>query len=154
MSALNLNYAVLVGRLTADVEIRQTTTGVAVCSFTLAVNRRHSREDTQQATDFITCQAWRGTAEFIAKYFKKGSALCIVGSIQTRSWDDPKGGKRYATDVVATEAYFVDSKGDAVAANPSHIPSYVPDAYQAPAPTSNAPAVPQFDASGDEGLPF
>lgn len=111
MSNLNLNKVVLAGRLTADVELKQTTTGVSVCSFTLAINRKFSANG-QQQTDFINCQAWRQTAEFISKYFKKGSALCIVGSIQVRSWTDNNNQKRYATEVVADKAMFVDGKND------------------------------------------
>ena len=83
MSNLNLNKVILGGRLTADVEQKQTPSGVAVCNFSIAVNRKYSKEGEQQ-TDFINCQAWRQTAEFISKYFKKGSAICITGNIQTR----------------------------------------------------------------------
>lgn len=111
MSNLNLNKVILSGRLTSDVELKQTTTGVSVCIFTLAVNRKFSANG-QQQTDFIQCQAWRSTAEFIARYFKKGSALCISGSIQVRSWTDNNNQKRYATEVVADEAMFVDGKND------------------------------------------
>lgn len=111
MSNLNLNKVILAGRLTADVELKQTPSGVSVCSFTLAINRKFSANG-QQQTDFIQCQAWRQTAEFIARYFKKGSALCIGGSIQVRSWTDSNNQKRYATEVVADEAMFVDGKND------------------------------------------
>lgn len=111
MSNLNLNKVVLAGRLTADVELKQTPSGVSVCSFSLAVNRKYSKEGNQQ-TDFIQCQAWRNTAEFISRYFKKGSALCIVGSIEVRSWTDSNNQKRYATEVVADEAMFVDGKNE------------------------------------------
>lgn len=111
MSNLNLNKVVLAGRLTSDVELKQTPSGVSVCSFTLAVNRKFSANG-QQQTDFIQCQAWRQTAEFIARYFKKGSALCISGSIQVRSWTDSNNQKRYSTEVVADEAMFVDGKND------------------------------------------
>ena len=93
MSNLNLNKVVLCGRLTADVELKQTQNGIAVATFTIAVNRR-AVQGKPQETDFINCQAWRGTAEFISKYFHKGSSLCIIGSIQTRSWTDNNGQKR------------------------------------------------------------
>lgn len=130
MSNLNLNKVILGGRLTADVELKSTQSGVSVCSFTLAVNRRYGNE---QQTDFINCQAWRQTAEFISKYFKKGSALCIVGSIQTRSWNDQNGSKRFATEVVADEAMFVDGKNDAEQAQTAQGgQAYIPDAYKAP----------------------
>lgn len=120
MSNLNLNKVILAGRLTADVELKQTPSGVSVCSFTLAVNRKFSANG-QQQTDFIQCQAWRQTAEFISKYFKKGAALCISGSIQVRSWTDNNNQKRYATEVVADEAMFVDGKNDSQGAD---VPSF------------------------------
>lgn len=127
MSCLNLNKVVLAGRLTADPELKQTTTGISVTSFTLAVNRKYAKDQEQQQTDFISVVAWRQTAEFISRYFKKGSALCITGAIQTRSWQDQQGQKRYATEVVADEAMFVDSKSDnQPAANGSYIPAYAP----------------------------
>ena len=152
MSCLNLNKVVLAGRLTADPELKQTTSGISVVSFTLAVNRKYAKDQEQQQTDFISVVAWRQTAEFISRYFKKGSALCITGAIQTRSWQDQQGQKRYATEVVADEAMFVDSKSDnQPAANGSYIPGttgYVPDAY-APA------AAPKFEEiNPDDDLPF
>ena len=152
MSCLNLNKVVLAGRLTADPELKQTTTGISVTSFTLAVNRKYAKDQEQQQTDFISVVAWRQTAEFISRYFKKGSALCITGAIQTRSWQDQQGQKRYATEVIADEATFVDSKSDnQPASNGSYIPGttgYVPDAY---APT----AAPKFEEiNPDDDLPF
>ena len=118
MSSLNLNKVILCGRLTADPELKQTPNGISCLSFTIAVNRRYqSKSDSQaaQQADFISAVAWRQTAEFISRYFKKGSAICVTGSIQTRSWTDQQGQKRYATDVVVDEAMFVDSKNE----NPS-----------------------------------
>ena len=108
MANINYNRTVLAGRLTADVELKQTTNGIPVCSFTLAITRAANKEE----VDFIDCQAWRHTAEFISKFFKKGSSLLIEGSLQKRSWTDNNGNKRYATEVVADKAYFVDSKND------------------------------------------
>ena len=120
MSALNLNKVVLAGRITADPELKQTPSGVSVLRFTLAVNRRFSRsnangEQNEQQTDFITMVAWRQTAEFISKYFRKGRMIALEGSIQTRSWDDQDGKKRYATDVVVSQVYFAESKRDSQA---------------------------------------
>ena len=133
MSNLNLNKVVLAGRLTADVELKSTQSGLSVCSFTLAVNRRYGGQNNEQQTDFISCTAWRQTAEFISKYFKKGSALCITGSIQTRSWNDQTGQKRFATEVVVDEAMFVDGKNDAAEAQTNTAgQTYIPDAYNAP----------------------
>ena len=111
MANLNLNEVILCGRLTATPELKTTPSGVSVCSFTLAVNRKYSKEG-EQTADFINCVAWRERAEFIAKYFKKGSSLCIMGAIQTRNFTDQNGGKRYVTEVLVDDARFVDSKND------------------------------------------
>ena len=149
MSCLNLNKVVLAGRLTADPELKQTQSGISVVSFTIAVNRKYSKE--QQQTDFISVIAWRQTAEFISRYFKKGSAICITGAIQTRSWQDQQGQKRYATEVIADEAMFVDSKSDnQPAANGASAPGtmgYVPEAYASTAPKFE-------EIPPDEDLPF
>ena len=124
MSSLNLNKVVLCGRLTADPELKQTGSGIAVVTFTLAVNRRFQSRSTDaaaaQQADFITVVAWRQTAEFISKYFKKGSALCVTGSLQTRSWQDQQGNRRYATEVVVDEAMFVDSRNEGSAYKRRH----------------------------------
>ncbi len=130
MANLNLNKVVLCGRLTADPEIKLTQSGIGVMSFSLAVNRRIATEKDgkkEYSADFINCVAWRGTAEFIRKYFNKGSSLCITGSLQTRTWEDNNKVKHYATEVVVEEAYFVDSL-----AKKEGTPEYVPEAYTAP----------------------
>ena len=106
-----MNKVILMGRLTKDVEIRQTPNNLSVARFTIAVNRRFVKDGGQQA-DFINCIAWRKTGEFIARYFQKGSMIAIVGSIQTRSWDGNDGKKQYATEVVVDEAYFTGSKSE------------------------------------------
>lgn len=142
MSSLNLNKVVLVGRMTADPELKQTPSGIPVTTFTLAVNRRYQTKNedgapTQPQADFINCVAWRQTAEFLCKYFRKGSAVCITGAIQTRSWTDQSNQKKYATEVIADEAMFVDSKTDG--------------ASGAESDTVTAPA---FEPLNDEGLPF
>ena len=145
MANLNINKSILGGRLTADPELKQTASGISACTFTVAVNRKYSK-DGQQEADFINCQAWRQTAEFICNYFKKGSSICIAGAIQTRSWTDNNGQKRYATEVVADEAYFVDSKNDVALAN-TPVQPYTPDAYKPQQAQS-------FEEIPDEGLPF
>lgn len=147
MSNFNFNKVILGGRLTGDVELKQTQGGNSVCTFSLAVNRKYSKEGEQQ-TDFINCQAWRGTAEFISKYFKKGSAICITGNIQTRTWTDNNGNKRYATEVVVDEAMFVDGKNDAQGTETANPTNYVPDAYK-PSPAPNFE-----DVREDDDLPF
>lgn len=108
-----MNNVCLIGRLTKDVEVRYTqTNNTMVVSFTLAVNRKFAKKDEQQA-DFINIIAWNKTAEFCSKYFKKGMQVSVVGRIQTRSWDDQNGQKRYATEVIADELGFADSKKEA-----------------------------------------
>lgn len=104
-----MNKVILMGRMARDLELKATASGVSVCSFAIAVNRRFSK-DGQQQTDFINCTAWRQQAEFICKYFQKGSMIAIVGNIQTRTWDSADGKKQYATEVVVDEAYFTGSK--------------------------------------------
>lgn len=118
----NFNKATIGGRLTADVEVKQTQNGVPVCSFTVAVNRKANREE----TDFISCVAWRNTAEFIGKYFSKGSSICVTGAVQTRNWTDSNGQKRYTTEIIVDEAYFVDGKGEGNTTEQT----YIPEAYQ------------------------
>ena len=140
MANFNINKVILGGRLTADVELKQTNSGTAVCSFSLAVNRKYQREGEAQA-DFINCTAWGKTAEFISKFFKKGSSLCIVGNIQVRSWQDQNGNKRYATEIIVDEALFVDSKSEGAPSG-----AYIPDAYTTP---GNFETV-----GGDDDLPF
>ncbi len=105
-----MNKAILVGRLTRDPELRATGSGVSVCSFTVAVDRRFVRAGEERQADFINCVAWRQTAEFICKYFAKGRMIGIIGSIQTRTWDDKEGKKQYTTEVIVDEAYFTESK--------------------------------------------
>ncbi|MBR4909876.1 MAG: single-stranded DNA-binding protein [Clostridia bacterium] len=105
------NLVVLTGRLTADPELKTTNTGISVTSFSIAVNRRYrAGEETQ--TDFINIVAWRQTAEFITKYFKKGNMIGIEGSIQTRKYTDKNGNNRVIFEVVASNAQFVESKKD------------------------------------------
>ena len=126
-----LNKAILVGRLTADPELKQTPNGVSVCSFSIAINRPYSSKNGERQTDFINIVAWRGQAEFVAKYFRKGNAIGIYGSIQTRSYTDKEGNKRTAFEVVADAVSFVESKNAASGAMPS---------YGAPAPSPVAPS--------------
>jgi len=107
-----MNKVILMGRLTRDVEMRQTPNGISLARFSIAVNRRFAGRDAQQQADFINCVAWRQTGEFVARYFQKGSMIAIVGSIQSRSWDGQDGKKQYATEVVVDEAYFTGSRAE------------------------------------------
>lgn len=108
-----MNKAILTGRLTKDPEHRTTPNGVSVTTFTVAVNRRYKDEAGKYQADFINCIAWRATADFVSKYFQKGSGIGIVGSIQSRSYEDKNGNRRYVTEVVAEEVEFVGSKKQA-----------------------------------------
>ena len=141
MANLNLNKVVLCGRLTADPELKTTQSGTPVCPFNLAVNRPYRVSDSnsgQPAADFISCVAWKQRAEFIAKYFKKGSSICVTGSIQSRKWTDQQGQNRYATEVVIDDALFVDSKAEGGAAPAETYPTSTGD----------------FVPVDDEDLPF
>lgn len=137
MSALNFNQAILAGRLTADPELKTTQSGISVTQFTIAVNRPKRKDDNTEMSDFISCVAWKERAELVAKYFRKGSAIMVIGQIQTRTWTDNNNQKRYATEVLVDNIRFVDSKADAAQKSPTAngntgAPSYIPDAYKAP----------------------
>jgi single-strand DNA-binding protein len=99
-----------VGRLTKDVELKTTSNQKAFCNFTLAVDRRFKDANGQRQADFINCVAWNQTAEFIQKYFQKGSKIGVCGSIQTRSYDNNNGQKVFVTEVIVEEAEFVESQ--------------------------------------------
>lgn len=105
-----MNKVILMGRLTKDVEMRQTPTGISVARFMIAVNRRFSKEG--QQADFINCVAWRQTGEFLARYFRKGSMVAVVGSLQSRSWDGQDGKRHYSTEVNVEEIYFTGEKSE------------------------------------------
>lgn len=134
MANFNFNKVIIGGRLTADPELKTTQSGISVVQFGVAVNRK-VRQGEKQEADFFNVTAWRQTAEFVSRYFRKGSSICIVGVLQNSSWTDQHGQKHYRTDIVADEVMFVDSKGD--------------NQGQA------APAAPNWtEISTDEGLPF
>ncbi|MCQ2354027.1 MAG: single-stranded DNA-binding protein [Clostridia bacterium] len=152
MANLNLNKVILCGRLTADPELKTTPSGISVVSFTLAVNRRFRSADNnnQPQADFINIVAWRQTAEFIARYFKKGSSLCVSGNIQTRKWTDQQGQNRYATEVVVEDAMFVDSRNE----GPSRDNSSANNAFGSE-PYATPGAADSFDiVKNDDDLPF
>ena len=151
-----MNKVFLMGRLTADPEMRQTPSGVTVTTFTIAVDRRFSK-DGQRQTDFIRCTAWRQQAEFICKYFKKGSMICVIGNIQTRSWDGQDGKKQYSTDIIVEEVHFTGSKAETGTTGASAQGVF----NQAPAQSGGAiPDFDSFDAMGfiadasEDDLPF
>lgn len=127
MANFNLNKVILGGRLTADPELKQTPSNISVCQFSIAINRKKQKDQTEQQADFINCTAWRTTGEFISKYFRKGSSICVIGAIQTRSWTDQQNNKRYATEVVIDEVMFVDSKNESGTTQPTEQPTYNTD---------------------------
>jgi single-strand DNA-binding protein len=120
-----MNKAILMGRLTKDPEMRYTTgNNTPVCSFTLAIDRRFSRQGEERQSDFLPIVVFGKTAEFCSKYFTKGQQVAVVGRIQTRSWDDNEGKKHYVTEIVAEEAYFADSKrSEGMAGRPAGNPT-------------------------------
>ncbi len=153
----SFNKVILIGNMTADPELKQTQGNVSVCSFSIAVNRRFAKADqAQQNVDFINIVTWRQQAEFVSRYFKKGNPILICGQLQTRSWTDNQGQKRYATEVVADEVSFVASAAQTAAQNgqtQAGQTGYTPDAYGATAynsaPTANFEEIPN-----DGDLPF
>lgn len=143
-----LNCVTLMGRLTADPEVRTTTTGKSVCSFSIAVDRSYARAGEQKQTDFINIVAWENTANFISRYFAKGSMIAIQGQIQTRNYEDKNGNKRTAFEVIAREVSFCGSKAEtgtvhAAPAAPAQAPT-----YQTAAPSDFE------EIEDDEDLPF
>ena len=142
-----LNHITIMGRLTRDPELRRTDSGVAVASFSLAVDRDFAPKDGgERETDFIDVVAWRQTGEFVSKHFTKGRMAVVSGRLQMRSWTDKDGNKRRTAEIIADNVYFGDSKkdGDDTAASAPNVAATAP-AYSAPATTT---------VSDDSGLPF
>lgn len=155
-----LNHIVLMGRLTRDPELRRTGSGIAVASFTLAVDRDFgSRDGGEKETDFIDIVAWRNTAEFVSKYFTKGRMAVVSGRLQIRNWNDKDGNKRRSAEVVADNVYFGDSRRDGDSGS-SYGGSYSsPSSHTAPQQSAyTAPAAPASDFAmledDDAQLPF
>ena len=154
----DLNKVILMGHMTADPELKQTTSGISVCSFSIGVNRRFSRtaEQGQQTVDFINIVSWRQQAEFVSRYFKKGSSIVVCGSIQQRSWTDNQGQKRNAFEVVADEVSFgapaAAGSQNAGEAKPQG-QGYTPQAYGAPS-FDSTPGANFEEIPNDESLPF
>ena len=118
-----LNMAVIMGRLTADPELKHTPSDIAVTSFSVAVNRSYAKQDGQREADFIDVVAWRSTAEFICKYFGKGQLIVVQGMLQTRTYTDSQGNKRKAVELVADQVHFGESKKETQQANNAPNPS-------------------------------
>ena len=158
-----LNHIVLMGRLTRDPELRRTGSGVAVASFTLAVDRDYAAQGAEKETDFVDIVAWRNTAEFVSKYFAKGRMAVVTGRLQIRNWQDKEGNKRRSAKVVADNVYFGDSKrdnadGGSFNQSQGYAQSFnqVPQqpAYQAPQNVSAAPSDFSMLSDDDPDLPF
>ena len=125
-----LNHITIMGRLTRDPELRRTGSGIAVASFTVAVDRDFGgRDGGEKETDFIDCVAWRQTGEFVSKYFTKGRMIVVSGRLQIRSWTDKDGNKRRSAEVVADNVYFADSKRDSDGGNAYGGNTYGGNAY-------------------------
>ena len=155
-----LNSVIIMGRLTADPELRTTPSGLSVTSFTVAVDRNYKSGDEKQ-TDFISVVAWRGTADFVTRFFKKGQMIAVQGSLQVRNYEDKNGNKRTAYEVVADNVSFCGSKSESgnntyAAARPESAPAV---SYQS-ADAGSFSVLPDdnqgfpFGSDDDEGLPF
>lgn len=144
-----MNKVILMGRLTRDPEVRYTqTNNTLVATFSIAVNRRFTREGDTVTADFFNVTAWSKTGEFVSKYFKKGQQVAVVGRLQNRNWDDQNGQKHYATDVVAEEVYFADSKRSSDESN-------FDNTFGGNAPASTDSNVnSDFEVSSGDDLPF
>ena len=159
MANFNFNKVILGGRLTADPELKTTPSGVSVTTFPIAVNRKSNR-DGESVPDFFSVTAWRNTAEFVTRFFRRGSHICVVGSIQARTWTDKNGVKHAGVDVIADEAMFVDSKSEM----PDFQPGTKKESAAKKSPPPNVYATPgardQFaganmeELDDDEELPF
>lgn len=145
-----LNKVILQGRLTADPELKSTPNGVSVTTFSLAVEQKYAGKGTERQTDFFNCVAWRGTAEFICRYFEKGKMMALEGTLQTRSYTDKNQNKRTVTEVMAEQVYFAGDSGAAKEQQPAA--AQIPTGTVAYSSGSNADFA---DIEiGDDDLPF
>ena len=160
-----LNHITIMGRLTRDPELRRTGSGIAVASFTVAVDRDFGgRDGGERETDFIVCVAWRQTGEFVSKYFTKGSMIVVSGRLQIRNWNDKEGNKRRSAEVVADNVYFGESKrssesnssyggntygGNAYGGNSYGNNNYGGNSYNAPAPSYGGYSAPAANPASD-----
>ena len=152
-----LNHIVIMGRLTRDPELRYTQSQTPVASFTVAVDRDFGgRDGGEKQTDFIDCVAWRQTAEFVSKYFNKGSMAVVSGRLQIRDWTDREGGKRRSAEVVVDNVYFGESRRRDGDSGDSRSSSYSSYGNSGSAGKSSAPAASAFAEldDGDGELPF
>lgn len=147
-----LNKVILMGRITQDLEVRQTSSGVSVLSFTVAVQRSYAKQGEERQTDFINCVAWRQQAEFIGRYFRKGRMIALEGNLRTRTYDDKNGTKHYVTEVFVDNVSFAGEKADDLQQNNQSSQQN----------NSNVPAnndlsigdMADFEVLSDDGVPF
>jgi single-strand DNA-binding protein len=157
-----LNTAIIMGRLTADPELKSTGGGISVCSFTVAVDRRFKGQGEERQTDFIRCVAWRERAEFLQRFFRKGSMVAVTGSIQVRQYEDKNGNKREAVEIVADQINFTGERNPGNAGGGRDdipLPPPPPErgaqpARQAEPAYSTAAAADFEEIAGDDDLPF
>jgi single-strand DNA-binding protein len=174
MANFNYNRVMLGGRLTNDPELRQTQSGTPMATFTVAVNRRgrgnQQDQNQQPAADFFRCIAWRNSAEFVTRYFRKGSSIFVSGNIQNNNWTDQQGVKHYSTDILVDDVQFVDSRSENPAyqnnmsspaggygapAQQNQAASYTPSSYTSPGFGDSGDKEPSFEElSEDDSLPF
>ena len=154
----SLNKVFLIGYLVADPELKTTQSGISVCSFRIGVSRRFKNQDGTTSSDFIDIVTWRQQAEFVCKYFRKGKPILVCGSLQTRTWQDQQGNKRYTVEVVADEVSFVESRDNSTGGytQPGQFNSepanYIPPAYSSNPADNSANKFEEL--SSDDDLPF
>ncbi|MBC7765785.1 MAG: single-stranded DNA-binding protein [Hyphomonadaceae bacterium] len=147
-----MNKVILMGRLTKDVELKYSQSGVAVCNFSIAVDRKFQKQGEQRQADFINCVAWRQQAEFLSKYFGKGRMIAVIGSIQTRTWEGTDGKKNYVTEVVVDEINFTGERSsDQNSGSFDKSFEHAPNDF---APPSNSPMNAFTPVDSDDELPF
>ncbi len=149
-----INTAILMGRLTADPELRHTPNDIPVTSFTLAVNRSYVKSGSERQTDFIDVVAWRSTAEFVSRYFSKGQLVAVEGSIQTRTYQDKDGNNRKAVEVVANNVHFAEPKRDNSNNNIQNENNYSQNNEQTSNSYSNGDSDDFKEVPTDDDLPF
>ena len=156
-----LNHITIMGRLTRDPELRRTGNGIAVTSFTVAVDRDLGQKGGEKETDFIDCVAWRQTGEFVSKYFKKGSMIVVSGRLQIRNWNDKDGNKRKSAEVVADNCYFAEPKRDSSGGTGDQAGGYGESQYPETEAMLNRYGAPQYSGGeyaviddDDTQLPF
>ncbi len=139
-----MNKIFLIGNLTRDPELTETSGGVSICRFAIAVNRNYSGADGERKTDFFNVTAWRGLGETVARYAKKGNKVAVSGSVEIRNYEDSQGNKRTSVDVIAQDVEFLTPRANS--------DGYEQDAPQSAAPSRHKPALQSFDDDGD--IPF